>query len=136
MIRSDTESAGRYSRTEVDGSREERKSRISLSNLFKRNKDKVSGADTDTMRTVVTVDDEKVNKLFSNNLSVALHSFQSNIIYPPRLIVNALTVSKNFLFPLNKGCVSIYCRKKIIRFPFDLCIFKFNRFYESSDIIF
>lgn len=136
MIRSDTESAGRYSRTEVDGSREERKSRISLSNLFKRNKDKVSGADTDTMRTVVTVDDEKVNKLFSNNLSVALHSFQSNIIYPPRLIVNALTVSKNFLFPLNKGCVSIYCRKKIIRFSFDLCIFKFNRFYESSDIIF
>lgn len=57
--RSDTESAGRYSRTEVDGSREERKSRISLSSLFKRNKDKVSGADTDTMRTVVTVDDEK-----------------------------------------------------------------------------
>lgn len=63
MIRSDTESAGRYSRTEVDGSREERKSRISLSSLFKRNKDKVSGADTDTMRTVVTVDDEKVNKI-------------------------------------------------------------------------
>ncbi|XP_061939083.1 fasciclin-3 isoform X3 [Apis cerana] len=56
---SDTESAGRYSRTEVDGSREQRKSRISLSSLFKRNKDKVSGADTDTMRTVVTVDDEK-----------------------------------------------------------------------------
>ncbi|KAK9299220.1 hypothetical protein QLX08_007725 [Tetragonisca angustula] len=57
---SDTESAGRYSRTEVDGSRGERKSRISLSRLFKRNKDKVSGADTDTMRTVVTVDDEKL----------------------------------------------------------------------------
>lgn len=84
MIRSDTESAGRYSRTEVDGSREQRKSRISLSSLFKRNKDKVSGADTDTMRTVVTVDDEKVNKLFSINFLVAkqLHSFQSNIIYP------------------------------------------------------
>lgn len=84
MIRSDTESAGRYSRTEVDGSREQRKSRISLSSLFKRNKDKVSGADTDTMRTVVTVDDEKVNKLFSINLLVAkqLHSFQSDIIYP------------------------------------------------------
>ncbi|XP_033308431.1 fasciclin-3 isoform X2 [Bombus bifarius] len=58
--RSDTESAGRYSRTEVDGSRGERKSRISLSRLFKRNKDKVSGADTDTVRTVVTVDDEKL----------------------------------------------------------------------------
>ncbi|OAD56143.1 hypothetical protein WN48_04017 [Eufriesea mexicana] len=57
---SDTESAGRYSRTEVDGSRGERKSRISLSRLFRRNKDKVSGADTDTMRTVVTVDDEKL----------------------------------------------------------------------------
>ncbi|XP_050484853.1 fasciclin-3 isoform X2 [Bombus huntii] len=57
---SDTESAGRYSRTEVDGSRGERKSRISLSRLFKRNKDKVSGADTDTVRTVVTVDDEKL----------------------------------------------------------------------------
>ncbi|XP_034182930.1 fasciclin 3 isoform X2 [Osmia lignaria lignaria] len=59
--RSDTESAGRYSRTEVDGSSKGgRKSRISLSRLFKRNKDKVSGADTDTMRTVVTVDDEKL----------------------------------------------------------------------------
>ncbi|XP_034182931.1 fasciclin 3 isoform X3 [Osmia lignaria lignaria] len=58
---SDTESAGRYSRTEVDGSSKGgRKSRISLSRLFKRNKDKVSGADTDTMRTVVTVDDEKL----------------------------------------------------------------------------
>lgn len=67
MIRSDTESAGRYSRTEVDGSRGERKSRISLSRLFKRNKDKVSGADTDTVRTVVTVDDEKVTS-FSNIL--------------------------------------------------------------------
>ncbi|XP_078050801.1 fasciclin 3, partial [Augochlora pura] len=58
--RSDTESAGRYSRTEVDGSRGERKPKISFSRLFKRNKDKVSGADTDTMRTVVTVDDEKL----------------------------------------------------------------------------
>ncbi|XP_076642737.1 fasciclin 3 isoform X2 [Halictus rubicundus] len=57
---SDTESAGRYSRTEVDGSRGERKPKISFSRLFKRNKDKVSGADTDTMRTVVTVDDEKL----------------------------------------------------------------------------
>ncbi|XP_076224216.1 fasciclin 3 isoform X2 [Nomia melanderi] len=57
---SDTESAGRYSRTEVDGSHAERKPKISLSRLFKRNKDKVSGADTDTMRTVVTVDDEKL----------------------------------------------------------------------------
>ncbi|CAL7951492.1 unnamed protein product [Xylocopa violacea] len=61
--RSDTESAGRYSRTEVDGSRGERKSRLSLSRLFKRNKDKVSGADTDTMRTVVTVDDEKLQSV-------------------------------------------------------------------------
>ncbi|XP_076278244.1 fasciclin 3 isoform X3 [Lasioglossum baleicum] len=60
MQRSDTESAGRYSRTEVDGSRGERKPKISFSRLFKRNKDKVSGADTDTMRTVVTVDDEKL----------------------------------------------------------------------------
>ncbi|XP_076382514.1 fasciclin 3 isoform X4 [Megalopta genalis] len=58
--RSDTESAGRYSRTEVDGSRGERKPKISFSRLFKRNKDKVSGADTDTMRTIVTVDDEKL----------------------------------------------------------------------------
>nr|XP_012136094.1 PREDICTED: fasciclin-3 isoform X2 [Megachile rotundata] len=57
---SDTESAGRYSRTEVDGSKGGKKSKISLSRLFKRNKDKVSGADTDTMRTVVTVDDEKL----------------------------------------------------------------------------
>lgn len=62
LIRSDTESAGRYSRSEVDGpsSRGRRKPRINLSRLFGRNKDKVSGADTDTMRTVVTVDDEKV----------------------------------------------------------------------------
>lgn len=59
-IRSDTESAGRYSRSEVDGQSRGRKPKISLSRLFKRNKDKVSGADTDTMRTVVTVDDEKV----------------------------------------------------------------------------
>ncbi|XP_076248903.1 fasciclin 3 isoform X2 [Calliopsis andreniformis] len=58
--RSDTESAGRYSRTEVDGSRRGRKPKISFTRLFKRNKDKVSGADTDTMRTVVTVDDEKL----------------------------------------------------------------------------
>lgn len=59
---SDTESAGRYSRSEVDGasSRGQRKPRINLSRLFGRNKDKVSGADTDTMKTVVTVDDEKL----------------------------------------------------------------------------
>lgn len=132
MIRSDTESAGRYSRTEVDGSREQRKSRISLSSLFKRNKDKVSGADTDTMRTVVTVDDEKVNKLFSINLLVAeqLHSFQSYI----QSLTIALIV-ENFLYPLDKECVSIYCRKKL-HVSFDRCAFKFNRFYESSDIIF
>lgn len=132
MIRSDTESAGRYSRTEVDGSREQRKSRISLSSLFKRNKDKVSGADTDTMRTVVTVDDEKVNKLFSINLLVAeqLHSFQSYI----QSLTIALIV-ENFLYSLDKECVSIYCRKKL-HVSFDRCAFKFNRFYESSDIIF
>ncbi|XP_076687281.1 fasciclin 3 isoform X2 [Andrena cerasifolii] len=58
--RSDTESAGRYSRTEVDGSSRGRKPKLSLARIFKRNKDKVSGADTDTMRTVVTVDDEKL----------------------------------------------------------------------------
>ncbi|XP_011700760.1 PREDICTED: fasciclin-3 [Wasmannia auropunctata] len=60
--RSDTESAGRYSRSEVDGasSRGQRRPRINLSRLFGRNKDKVSGADTDTMKTVVTVDDEKL----------------------------------------------------------------------------
>ncbi|XP_029679306.1 fasciclin-3 isoform X2 [Formica exsecta] len=60
--RSDTESAGRYSRSEVDGasSRGQRKPRINLSRLFGRNKDKVSGTDTDTMKTVVTVDDEKI----------------------------------------------------------------------------
>ncbi|KAL2751399.1 fasciclin-3 isoform X8 [Vespula maculifrons] len=59
---SDTESAGRYSRTEVDtaSSGRGRKPKISITQLFKRNKDKVSGADTDTMRTVVTVDDEKL----------------------------------------------------------------------------
>ncbi|KAM0733682.1 Fasciclin-3 [Formica fusca] len=59
---SDTESAGRYSRSEVDGasSRGQRKPRINLSRLFGRNKDKVSGTDTDTMKTVVTVDDEKI----------------------------------------------------------------------------
>ncbi|XP_011877623.1 PREDICTED: fasciclin-3 isoform X2 [Vollenhovia emeryi] len=59
---SDTESAGRYSRSEVDGgsSRGRRKPRINLSRFFGRNKDKVSGADTDTMKTVVTVDDEKL----------------------------------------------------------------------------
>ncbi|CAL1682386.1 unnamed protein product [Lasius platythorax] len=59
---SDTESAGRYSRSEVDGasSRGQRRPRINLSRLFGRNKDKVSGADTDTMKTVVTVDDEKL----------------------------------------------------------------------------
>ncbi|XP_077266067.1 fasciclin 3 isoform X1 [Temnothorax americanus] len=60
--RSDTESAGRYSRSEVDGasSRGQRKPRINLSRFFGKNKDKVSGADTDTMKTVVTVDDEKL----------------------------------------------------------------------------
>ncbi|XP_018301715.1 fasciclin-3 isoform X2 [Mycetomoellerius zeteki] len=60
--RSDTESAGRYSRSEVDGasSRGQRKPRINLSRFFGRNKDKVSGTDTDTMKTVVTVDDEKL----------------------------------------------------------------------------
>ncbi|XP_070154114.1 fasciclin-3 isoform X1 [Polyergus mexicanus] len=60
--RSDTESAGRYSRSEVDGasSRGQRKPRINLSRLFRRNKDKVSGTDTDTMKTIVTVDDEKI----------------------------------------------------------------------------
>ncbi|XP_034935327.1 fasciclin-3 isoform X2 [Chelonus insularis] len=58
---SDTESAGRYSRTEVDGtSGRPRRPRMVFSQLFRRNKDKVAGADTDTMRTVVTVDDEKV----------------------------------------------------------------------------
>ncbi|XP_011063956.1 PREDICTED: fasciclin-3 isoform X4 [Acromyrmex echinatior] len=59
---SDTESAGRYSRSEVDGasSQGQRKPRINLSRFFGRNKDKVSGADTDTMKTVVTVDDEKL----------------------------------------------------------------------------
>ncbi|XP_032672787.1 fasciclin-3 isoform X2 [Odontomachus brunneus] len=59
---SDTESAGRYSRSEIDGtsSRGRRRPRINLSRLFGRNKDKVSGADTDTMRTVVTIDDEKL----------------------------------------------------------------------------
>ncbi|RLU19748.1 hypothetical protein DMN91_008305 [Ooceraea biroi] len=58
---SDTESAGRYSRSEVDGasSRGQRRPRINLSRLFGRNKDKVAGTDTDTMKTVVTVDDEK-----------------------------------------------------------------------------
>lgn len=62
MHRSDTESAGKYSRSEVDAtsSQGHRKPRINLSRLFGRNKDKVSGADTDTMKTVVTVDDEKV----------------------------------------------------------------------------
>ncbi|XP_024936696.1 fasciclin-3 isoform X3 [Cephus cinctus] len=60
--RSDTESAGRYSRSEVDGAvpARRRRPKITLSQLFKRNKDKVSGADSDTVRTVVTVDDEKL----------------------------------------------------------------------------
>ncbi|XP_048514962.1 fasciclin-3 isoform X1 [Athalia rosae] len=60
--RSDTESAGRYSRSEVDSatSGRRRRPKITFSQLFKRNKDKVSGADTDTVRTVVTVDDEKI----------------------------------------------------------------------------
>ncbi|KAL0131525.1 hypothetical protein PUN28_002811 [Cardiocondyla obscurior] len=64
---SDTESAGRYSRSEVDGgsSRGQRKPRINLSRFFGRNKDKVSGADTDTMKTVVTVDDEKLQTVES-----------------------------------------------------------------------
>ena len=60
--RSDTESAGRYSRNEVDSSTgRRRRPKITFSQLFKRNKDKVSGADTDTVRTNVTVDDEKVS---------------------------------------------------------------------------
>ncbi|XP_015108830.1 fasciclin-3 isoform X2 [Diachasma alloeum] len=60
---SDTESAGRYSRSETDGtSGRPRRPRIMLSQLFKRNKDKVAGSDTDTMRTVVTVDDEKTQE--------------------------------------------------------------------------
>lgn len=69
LIRSDTESAGRYSRSEIDGasSRGRRRPRINLSRLFGRNKDKVSGADTDTMRTVVTIDDEKVSHCFAMN---------------------------------------------------------------------
>ncbi|XP_044018316.1 fasciclin-3 isoform X1 [Aphidius gifuensis] len=58
---SDTESAGRYSRSEVDNSSgNSKKPRIIFSQLFRRNKDKVSGTDTDTMRTVVNVDDEKI----------------------------------------------------------------------------
>lgn len=63
FIRSDTESAGRYSRSEIDGasSQGQRKPRFNLSKFFGRNKDKVSGTDTDTMKTVVTVGDEKVN---------------------------------------------------------------------------
>ncbi|XP_014227138.1 fasciclin-3-like isoform X3 [Trichogramma pretiosum] len=58
---SDTESTGRYSRTEVDTTKNSSRLRpkINLSQLFKRNKDKVSGADTDTVRTVVTMEDEK-----------------------------------------------------------------------------
>ncbi|EFN65313.1 hypothetical protein EAG_07252 [Camponotus floridanus] len=61
-VKSDTESAGRYSRSEIDGasSRGQRKSRFNLSKLFGRNKDKVSGTDTDTMKTVITVGDEKI----------------------------------------------------------------------------
>lgn len=61
QIRSDTESTGRYSRTEVDTGKNGGRPKISFSQLFKRNKDKVSGADTDTVRTVVTMEDEKVN---------------------------------------------------------------------------
>ncbi|CAG5103473.1 Similar to Fas3: Fasciclin-3 (Drosophila melanogaster) [Cotesia congregata] len=60
---SDTESAGRYSRTEVDsGSGRPRRPKIMLTQLFKRNKDKVSGSDTDTMKTVIPESNgEKVN---------------------------------------------------------------------------
>ncbi|XP_046741533.1 fasciclin-3 isoform X2 [Diprion similis] len=61
--RSDTESAGRYSRSEVDSSASaarRARAKMTFSQLFKRNKDKVSGTDTDTVRTVVTVDDEKI----------------------------------------------------------------------------
>ncbi|XP_043475397.1 fasciclin-3 isoform X2 [Leptopilina heterotoma] len=67
--RSDTESAGRYSRSEVDNSSSGRRRRpkITFSQLFKRNKDKVSGADTDTVRTNVTVDDEKHQTLEMTN---------------------------------------------------------------------
>ncbi|XP_046741539.1 fasciclin-3 isoform X7 [Diprion similis] len=60
---SDTESAGRYSRSEVDSSASaarRARAKMTFSQLFKRNKDKVSGTDTDTVRTVVTVDDEKI----------------------------------------------------------------------------
>ncbi|XP_043272856.1 fasciclin-3 isoform X2 [Venturia canescens] len=81
---SDTESAGRYSRTEVDGGADGRRRRpkITLSRLFKRNKDKVSGADTDTMRTVVTVDDEKVQTGESeNNSQRANPSSEGGIVY-------------------------------------------------------
>lgn len=64
QIRSDTESTGHYSRTEVDAGKNGRVlPKISFSQLFKRNKDKVSGADTDTVRTVVTMEDEKVFKI-------------------------------------------------------------------------
>ncbi|XP_011496129.1 PREDICTED: fasciclin-3 [Ceratosolen solmsi marchali] len=59
--RTDTESTGHYSRSEVDigktGGRIRPK--ISLPQLFKRKKDKVTGTDTDTVRTIVTMDDEK-----------------------------------------------------------------------------
>ena len=79
QIRSDTESAGRYSRTEVDaaesGGRRKIRPKIALSQLFKRKKDKVSGADTDTMRTVVTIDDEKVSGFFFSFLSKQRHTF-------------------------------------------------------------
>ncbi|XP_051162646.1 fasciclin-3 isoform X2 [Leptopilina boulardi] len=68
--RSDTESAGRYSRSEVDNSSgRRRRPKITFSQLFKRNKDKVSGADTDTVRTNVTVDDEKHQTLEMTNES-------------------------------------------------------------------
>ncbi|XP_012221723.1 fasciclin-3 isoform X8 [Linepithema humile] len=58
---SDTESAGKYSRSEVDGqsSQGQQKGKFNLSRFFGRNKDKVTSTDTDTMKTVVTVDDEK-----------------------------------------------------------------------------
>ena len=81
--RSDTESAGRYSRSEVDGasSRGQRKTRINLSRFFGRNKDKISGADTDTMKTVVTVDDEKVIAVFyMDDLLIIYYSFYIIII--------------------------------------------------------
>jgi hypothetical protein len=64
IIRTDTESTGHYSRTEVDIGKNGGRTRtkISFPQLFKRKKDKVTGTDTDTVRTIVTMEDEKVRK--------------------------------------------------------------------------